>query len=206
MTLYHYWRSSCSWRVRWALQVKNISYQSQPIDLRIGEQYQRAYLQKNPQGTVPCLEVNGRYLADSLAIIEWLEEQQPQPGLLPTDPWTRAKVREFCGLINSIQAVQNLKVLQKFSANPAQKQLWAHHFIEQGLRSVEQRLIQHAGTYCFGGQLSAADLFLIPQVYNARRFGVNMHQFPHAARIDQHCRQLHSCEQAAPHNQPGAQP
>ncbi|MFW7377697.1 MAG: maleylacetoacetate isomerase [Oligoflexus sp.] len=204
MTLYHYWRSSCSWRVRWALAVKKLAYHSVPINLLANEQRQASYLQINPSGSVPCLSVQRRNLSESLAIMEWLEEQHPQPPLLPSDPWTRAQVREFCGIISSIQSVQNLKVLQYYSSQAQDRQQWARYFIEQGLQNIEKRLQMHAGSFCFGGQLSFADLFLIPQVYNAKRFTVNMQPYPLTESIYQRCLLLPECDQAAPHNQPGA--
>lgn len=204
MTLYHYWRSSCSWRVRWALELKKLAYQSVTVDLLKNEHRQASYLQINPSAAVPCLVTQGRQLSESMAIIEMLEDQYPQPPLLPSDTWGRAKVREFCSLISGIQASQNLKILQRYSADQRQRQNWAHYFIVQGLQAVEARLQRQAGTFCFGGRLTMADLFLIPQVYNAKRYGVNMHKFPIAERIYQHCLTLPECDKAAPHNQPGA--
>jgi len=204
MTLYHYWRSSCSWRVRWALAIKKIAYKSRPVDLLKNEHKQASYLQINPTGSLPCLVSQDRQLSESMAIIEWLDEQYPQPQLLPPNSWDRAKVREFCGIINGIQASQNLKILQRLSADSVHRQDWARYFIEQGFESIEKRLEQSAGVYCFGETLTMADLFLIPQVYNAKRFAVNMPAFPLTEGIYQRCLALTECDEAAPHNQPEA--
>ena len=202
--LYHYWRSSCSWRVRWALRHKGLIYQEQTIDLRIGEQYQASYLNINPSGSVPCLLVDQQVLSESTAIIEWLEENYPKDPLLPQNAWARARVREYCGIISSTQAAQNLKVLKKVSSDQKVRAAWAQDFIMQGLRAYELRLQQWGGTYSFGSQLSMADLWLIPQVYNALRFNVNMNQYPLAHAIYQRCLNLPDCDRSRPENQQGA--
>lgn len=207
LKLYHYWRSSSSWRVRWALEYKGIPYDSIPVNLLQNEQRSAAYTQKSPMQHVPMLEIDGKPLSESIAIMEWIEETYPQPPLLPSDSMTRATVRELCQLIAAdIQPIQNLKVMQYHSADPKERERWAHHWISQGLKAVEARLHQTAGTFSVGGALTMADLCLIPQVYNALRFNVDMNQFPLCRRIYEHCLKMPSCDKAAPHNQPGAQP
>ncbi|SMF20734.1 maleylacetoacetate isomerase [Pseudobacteriovorax antillogorgiicola] len=207
LTLYHYWRSSCSWRVRWALELKKIPYQSVAVNLLKNEQQDPVYTQKSPAGLVPCLEFGGQYLSESIAILEWLEERYPQMPLLPRNLWDRAKVRELVGLIASdTQPIQNLKVLKFRSSDQKERAVWAKHFISEGLVAYEKAIQKTVGTYSFGGQITFADLCLIPQVYNAHRFNVDMNQLPYCEAIYQRCLKLPSCDAAAPHNQPGAQP
>lgn len=206
LKLHHYWRSSSSWRVRWALEHKGVKYESVPVNLLQNEQRSAAYTQKNPMQNVPMLEVDGRPLTESIAIMEWIEETYPTPALLPADAASRATVRELTQIIASgIQPIQNLKVMQFFSSDAKERERWAHHWISQGLKAVEQRLRQTAGTFAVGGELTMADLCLIPQVYNAIRFNVNLDELPICRRIYEHCLKLPSCDKAAPHNQPGAQ-
>jgi maleylacetoacetate isomerase len=207
LQLYHYWRSSCSWRVRWALEIKGIPYRPIPINLLKDEQKSPAYLQINPSGTVPCLTAKGRNLTDSLAILEWLDEVYPQEKLLPADPWKRAEVRAFSMQIAAgIQPLANLRVIHRYSDDPQKRKEWIQHFITAGFHPVERHLEKNGRTFCFGDTLTMADLFLIPQVYNALRFDVNMAAFPLARRIYETCLQLGSCDRAAPHNQEGATP
>lgn len=205
ITLYHYWRSSCSWRVRWALIYKGIDFKEVLVDLRKGEQFDSAYKAINPSASVPCLKTQHEIITDSWAIIEWLEERYPLPSLLPNDPSSRAKVREVCGSISSIQAAQNLKILKRHSADPAKQALWAKSIIADGFEGLERKLQTSAGSYCFGGQLTMADLFLVPQVYNGLRFHVSMQAFPTIMSLYQKLRKLPHCLASAPENQTGAQ-
>jgi len=207
VTLYHYWRSSCSWRVRWALNHKNITYQSKIINLLQGEQRAPEFLLKNPQGMIPCLEIDGHVVNESLAILELLEEIKPSPSLLPTDPWMRQKARELSLLVvASIQPLQNLRILARLE-NQAQKDEWCRHVITEGLQAYEGILLKQnlAGTYSIGSQLTIADLCLIPQVYNAVRFHADLKLFPTCYGIYERCLKLPACDAAAPQNQPGAQ-
>ncbi len=207
ITLNHYWRSSSSWRVRWALEIKGKSYSSRPINLLKNEQLTPAYLAKSPLGLVPTLTYQGQSLTGSIAIIEWLEERYPTPALLPSNPWDKAKVRELASIIYSdTQPVQNLRIMRRHSSDPNQQQRWAYQAIEHGLTAFEQLLRSCSGSFCWGGQLTLADLCLIPQVYNAHRFKVDMGKFPICERIYRTCLALPSCDRAAPHNQPGATP
>lgn len=205
LILYHYWRSSCSWRVRWVLAHKQISYQSVPINLLKNEQQSPEYLAKNPQGFVPCLEVDGRILCESPAIIEWLEESYPQMPLLPRDPWARAQAREIASIIaTGIQPLQNLKAQRQHTSEPEAREAWARHWIETGMLLLENKLRDRSGLYCVGDDLSLADIFLIPQVYNALRYQVPMENFPRVSAIYQLCLSIPACEAAAPHRQEGA--
>lgn len=205
ITLYHYWRSSCSWRVRWALAHKNIPYNDVPINLLANEQNSPAFLAVNPGGFVPAIAFNGSIYGESLAILEWIEETFSHKPLLPQNPAERLRVRQICQVIASgIQPIQNLSVMRKHSGDSAEQAAWAKHWITIGLEKVEKLLAPNAGTYCFGGNLTLADLCLIPQVYNANRFNVDMSRFAAVARININCLKLQDCQTSAPHNQKGA--
>ncbi len=203
--LFHYWRSSCSWRVRYALALKGLNYKSTAVNLLKDEQSDLPYLQLNPAGLVPTLLVKGRPLTDSLAIVEWLEEAYPTPALLPKDPWARAQMRSFVMLISAgIQPLANLRTSKYHSADAEKKNEWNRHFITEGLIPVETLLRRESGSFSFGDTASMADVFLIPQVYNAHRFNVDMSRFPNAQRVYDAAMKTAACDAAAPHNQPGA--
>jgi len=214
MKLYGYWRSSSTWRVRIALEWKRIAYENCPVHLVKGggEQHAAEFRDKNPLGQVPTLELEGAReplrLTQSVAIIEYLEERFPEPPLLPAQAELRARAREIAEVINSgIQPLQNLSVLsqvkERFSADP---KAWAEYFIAQGLTALECRLLATAGKYCIGEAVSVADLFLIPQLYNARRFGVDLEPYPTLRRIERACEELDAFQRAHPTLQPDAEP
>jgi len=184
-TLYSYFRSSCSWRVRIVLALKNIKYNYEPISLLKGEQRSDEYKLVNPSGTVPCLVINGHSLSQSLSIMEYLEEIYPDPPLLPKgEPIERAVVRRLCNVICAdIQPVQNLKVLKK--AGDDRKMEWGHWAIHSGFVALEKMLAESAGKYCYGDEITMADCCLVPQVYNANRFKVDMSEFPIISRINE---------------------
>ncbi len=199
ITLYHYWRSSCSWRVRWALIYKKIPHKLIHLDLLKGEQRSEAYLSKNPAGLIPTLAVDGRYYAESLAILEWLEERYPRMPLLPTDPISRMLVRQLSlSIIAGTQPLQNLLVLNYLSSNEETRKETARHFISRGLRTYEQLIEKCSATYSFGGELSFADLALVPQCYNALRYGVDLAEFPLIKGIYKRCLTMDSCLKTAP--------
>ena len=206
LELFHYWRSSCSWRVRWALRHKGVAYQDRPINLLKNEQNSPEYLAVNPSGFLPALRTaDGTVYGESMAILEWIEEMFPQNPLLPSSPAERARVRQICQMIIAgTQPLQNLSVMRMYSTDQADQQAWSQHWIALGLAKVETVVAQHAGTYSVGGELSLADLCVVPQVYNAIRFNIPMDQFPTLKRINDHCITLASCDAAAPHTQPGA--
>jgi len=207
ITLYHYWRSSCSWRVRWALEYKGVRFTDVAINLLQNEQNSPAYLAKNPGGFVPALDVNGVVFGESLAIMEWLEEVYPSPSLLPQGPTERMRIRQVCQqIVSGIQPIQNLSVMRKHSSDQALQAEWARHWITLGLEKVEKLLSSSAGTYSFGGELTMADLCLVPQVYNALRINVDMSRFPVISAVNSNCMKLPSCEASAPHKQKGATP
>ena len=189
--LHHYWRSSSSWRVRWALSLKGIAYRAHAVDLLKGEQSEGEFLDnKSPMGLVPCLEIDGRALTESMAILELLEETHPEPPLLPKVPWRRARVRQLAELINSgTQPLQNLAVLRHRSKDPAEQKAWARHWIERGFSALERELGVVAregieGPYAAGESITMADLYLVPQVYNARRYDVDFAPYPRIVAVE----------------------
>ena len=200
LVLKHYWRSSCSWRVRWALAIKGISYQSMHIDLLRGEHKREDYLRGNPMGFVPVLVVDGKPYFESLAIIEWLDEVYSQRPLLPTDPVTRMVARQLAYMVSSgIQPLQNLTVQRYYSHDPQERLRYARHYIERGFNAYEQRLRELGpGTFSLGGEITLADICLIPQVYNALRFGCNLDSWPLIARVYQACLQTAACQKSSP--------
>uniref|UniRef100_A0A3Q3A164 Maleylacetoacetate isomerase n=1 Tax=Kryptolebias marmoratus TaxID=37003 RepID=A0A3Q3A164_KRYMA len=183
--LYGYFRSSCSWRVRIAFALKGIEYDQVPVNLIKdgGQQLKEQYKALNPMQQVPAVEIDGITLSQSLAVIQYIDETRPGPRLLPTDPKARAQVRIISDLIASgIQPLQNLYVLQKIGAEKVQ---WAQHFINRGFQALEPILKQISGKYCVGDEISMADICLVPQVYNAERFKVDVEQYPTIKRLNE---------------------
>lgn len=206
--LYHYWRSSCSWRVRWALALKGVAYESVPVNILNGEQNAPEYLAKNPAGFLPALTVDGRTVGESLAIIEWLEERWPAPALLPKDPLDRLHVRQLALTIAAgTQPLQNPSAIKYYLEDEKARGAAARHFVSRGLKVYEQLLGRgKVGRFSFGDSVTLADLCLIPQVYNAKRFDVDLAGTPQVARIYEACLKTDACERASPPNQPGATP
>lgn len=200
MVLKHYWRSSCSWRVRWALALKDLRYQSEHIDLLQGEQRSASFRRQNPQALVPVLVVDGVPRYESLAIIEWLDECYPHSPLLPLSPDERVLARQLAYMVScGIQPLQNMGAQRYYSSDPQARLRYARHYIERGFTAYERRLQQlGAGTFCMGGQVTIADLCLIPQVYNAKRFACDMHKFPLIDRVYRHCMQTSACQASSP--------
>jgi maleylacetoacetate isomerase len=207
LTLYHYWRSSCSWRVRWALALKGLNYESVPVNILTKEMLSPAHLARNPAGYLPVLAVDGRHFAESLAICEWLDEAYPEPPLLPRAPLERLAVRPLALTIASgTQPLQNPSAVAYYVPDEAQRAPHVKHWIERGLGVYEQ-LLQRGkpGQFSHGDQVTLADLCLVPQVYNAKRFGVDPGaRFPLLAGIYERCLATKACDLAAPHKQPGA--
>lgn len=207
--LHSYFRSSASWRVRIALAHKAIDYEYQPVHLLKdgGEQHSLDYRQLNPFRAVPTLEIDGLVLSESMAILEYLEETRPHAPLLPADPALRARARQMAEVVNAgIQPVQNLRVLQRlegtFQADQTAKTEWARHYITLGLQALEALVSQHGGSCSVGNSPSFADLCLVPQLYNARRFSVNLEDFPRLLQVEAHLSQLPSFAAARPEQQP----
>ncbi len=208
--LYDYWRSSAAYRVRIALNLKGIEYQQQSIHLvrAGGEQKSAAYRAINPMGLVPSLQVGDLNLTQSLAIIEWLEENYPQPALLPNDVDDRAWVRSVAQTVAcDIHPLNNLRVMQ-WLKNDAQITdevftNWYHHWINEGFQAIEKQLVMSSvsGLCCYGDEPGLADACLIPQVYNAERFACNLEAFPRIRTITDYCRKILAFEKALPENQ-----
>ncbi|XP_037343409.1 maleylacetoacetate isomerase isoform X3 [Pungitius pungitius] len=196
--LHGYFRSSCSWRVRIAFALKGIEYDQVAVNLIKdgGQQYKKL----NPMQQVPSVEIDGITLSQSLAVIQYIDETRPGPLLLPADPKKRAQVRMISDLIASgIQPLQNLHVIQKIGAEKAQ---WAQHFIERGFQALEPILKQTAGKYCVGDEISMADICLVPQVYNAERFKVDVEQYPTIKRLNQTLLEIEAFKVTNPSCQP----
>lgn len=209
MILHGYFRSTASWRVRIALGLKGLKAEQVSHHLRKGEQNAPAYLALNPQGLLPALVTNdGEVLTQSLAIIDYLEEIAPQPALLPADPVLKAQVRAVAQVVAcDIHPVQNLKVLQRLrdlGLSEEQVTQWAATTIEEGLDAVDQLLAKQSGPFAFGAEVSLADLFIVPQLGNARRFGVEL-RWPRLVELEQACMALDAFKDATPGNQPDAE-
>jgi maleylacetoacetate isomerase/maleylpyruvate isomerase len=207
--LYTYFRSSTAYRTRIALNYKNISFDQEAVHLLEGggQQNKPEYRQLNPAGEVPTLIHNGKVLSQSFAIIEYLDDIAPNPRLFPKDPFERAKVRQICEHINcGVHPIANLKVQQyltrELGATEEQKNRWIQYWIEQGMEALEKLLVSTAGTFAFGDELTAADLFIVPQVFSARRFGVNMDNYLTIKRVNETALKLDCFLKAHPHLQP----
>jgi maleylpyruvate isomerase len=210
MKLHGYFRSSASYRVRIALNLKGLSAHHLPHHLRKGEQRDPAYLAINPQGLVPTLEDDaGSILIQSLAIIEWLEETHPDPPLLPKDPLRRAKVRAFAQVVAcDTHPVQNLKVLARLRqlGLPEQEVTgWAAWANREGLSACDVLIAGEPGPFCFGAAPTVADLCLVPQLANARRFGVDLDGFPRLLQAETAAKNIQAFADAAPERQPDAE-
>lgn len=177
--LYSFLHSSCSRRVRYALAIKGIEYEQKTLNLNKNQHHNEDYRQLNAQGFVPVLEVNGHVISQSLSIIEYLDEVYPEKPLLPKDcPIKRADVRSLSSMIAAdIQPVQNLSVLRKV-AEFTDELAWGKWVVEKGFKTLEKSLESTHGRYCFGDDVTMVDLCLVPQVYNAKRFKVDLDQFP----------------------------
>jgi maleylpyruvate isomerase len=214
MKLYTFFRSSASYRVRIALNLKGLDYEQAPIHLRRGggEQLKPAYRVINPQALVPALEDDGRILSQSLAIIEYLEERYPKPPLLPSDAADRALVRSMALLIAcEVHPIQNLRVLNHLKSDHQQSDddtiRCARHWINLGFSALDEMVNSRSaqGEFCFGKTPTMADLCLVPQLANARRFGVDLASHPKLLAIEAACISLPAFAKAAPERQPDAE-
>lgn len=199
LTLFHYWRSSCSWRVRWALAAKEIPYETKAVNLLEAEHQSKDYKRLNPSGQVPCLKIGEHYISESLAIIEWLDETFPEPRLIPGNPWKKLEVRSLAYKIASgIQPIQNLSVMRKHHRERDEQLRWSRYWIEKGFLAVEKILEGTATRFACGSEVTLADLCLVPQVYNAKRFSVDLNHFPKIERVYENCLETKACQEAHP--------
>jgi maleylpyruvate isomerase len=213
LRLYSYWRSSSAWRVRIGLALKGRPFELQAVDLLAGEQFSEAHRARSPFAQIPVLEVDedGRTLrlVQSMAILEWLEERFPEPPLLPPDLAGRARVRALAEHVNSgTQPLQNAIVLKMLKERqPGWEKEWARVHIGRGLEALERAVGDgRAGRFCHGDAPGLADCYLVPQLYNARRFGVDLAPFPTLRRIEEACLALAPFQAAQPEHQPDAPP
>lgn len=211
MRLYTYFRSSAAFRVRIALNLKGIAHESLPVDLRPGRHRQAEYLARNPQGLVPALEDGGAVIGQSLAIIEYLEELQPQPPLLPRSALDRARVRSLAlAIACDIHPLNNLRVLNYLRSPLGQDEAavdtWYRHWIAEGFRALEEEARRSSGDgrHMFGTEVTLADVCLVPQMFNAHRFKCSVEPYPTLRGICGHLETLPAFARAAPAAQPDA--
>lgn len=207
MRLYTYFRSSAAYRVRIALNLKGMPYEAVPVNLLKGEQREEDYAAVNPQKRLPALDIGGTILTQSPAILEYLDEVYPEPPLLPADPLSRAKVRAIASIIGcDIHPLNNLGPLgylkNRLGHDQAVADEWYAHWVREGFAAVEALL--EPGPYACGPHVSLADLYLVPQVFNARRFRISLDAYPKIVAVDAACAELRAFQDAAPERQPDA--
>lgn len=210
MRLHGFFRSGASYRLRIALGMKGIPYEQKSYLLRRGDQRQPDYLKMNPQGLVPTLELDdGALLTQSIAILEWLEETHPEPAMLPKDPLERARVRAFAlAIACDVHPVQNLGVLKAVKAlghEEAEVNEWAKRVNGEGLDACEKMIADVKGPFCFGDKPTMADICLIPQLVNARRFGCDVSKWKRLLEAEAACNALPYFQAALPERQPDAE-
>ena len=212
MKLYGYWRSSAAYRVRIAMHLKGLTFESVPVHLVKdgGEQHKKAYTELNPTHLVPTLIDDDVILHQSIAIVEYLDDKYPSVAIYPENIVAKAKVKALAlDVACEMHPVNNLRVQQylvnHFSLPESDKLIWSHHWMNVGFLAVEQQLKVNSGKYCFGDIITMADICLVPQVYNAYRFNLDMSEFPNICRVAENCN-LHAAFIAAlPENQADAQ-
>ena len=208
LVLHSAWRSSAAYRVRIGLNLKGLAYEIAPVNLVSSQHLAPAYAALNPQRLLPALEVDGKVLTQSLAILEWLDETVPGYPLLPEDPYDRAVVRAMAQIIASdIHPVNNLRVLRALTdlgvAEP-DREAWIRRWITDGFTALEQMIVEHGQGYAFGSEPTLADCVLLPQVYNAERFKTDLTPFPNIVAIARHLAQIPPFAAAHPNTQPDA--
>jgi len=207
--LYGYWRSSATYRTRIALNLKNVSYKTVGVHLLKDEHVQPTHLARHPSGRVPILEIDGHRIGQSMAMIDYLDETRPEPPLLPRDPAERARVRDLKDqIVADIHPLNNTSTLARlrsqFGADDAAIASWYEHWIVRGF-SVLERMLPSTGNVCVGSRPTLADIVLVPQVANARRYPqIDLNQFPNILRIDAALRKIKAFHDAAPDQQPEA--
>jgi maleylpyruvate isomerase len=209
LRLHGYWRSTASYRVRIALNLKGAPYEQATYDLRTDAHKDLGYLSLAPHGLVPALESDDGVILESPAILEWLEERFPQPRLLPEDAFARAAVRAMAGLIGcDIHPLNNLRVLRalrsEFEAKPEAVERWIARWVGDGFAALEVLVARHGQGFAFGAEPTLADCYLVPQVYAARRFGVDLADFPAIRAAAAGAEALPAIQAAHPDRQPDA--
>jgi maleylacetoacetate isomerase len=209
VVLHGYFRSSAAFRVRIALNLKGIAYESRTYQLRKGEQHASRYLELNPQGLVPALEIDGEVLTQSVSIVEYLDETRPQPPLQPPGAAARARCRALAHLIScDVHPLNNLRVLQYLRGNlgvaETREREWYFHWLTAGFDALEALLEPLRGPFCWGDRPGLADICLIPQVFNARHWSFDMSPYARIRSVFDHAMRLPEFAQAAPDRQPDA--
>ncbi len=205
LTLFSYWRSSCSYRVRIALHYKNLAFQIKPVHLVRQEQSRQSYLFQNALGQVPSLVVGNQVINQTMAILFYLEDIHPKPRLLPFEK--KNLVIELSEIINSgTQPLQNFCVLKRLKAEGVNVEEWIKFWITRGLKAFQKRILGLSlkGKYSLGDHLTWADVFLVPQLYNARRFKIDLTDLKRLVEIEDHCLKLECFQKALPENQEDA--
>lgn len=205
LKLYNYYRSSASFRVRIALHLKGLQYEEIPVHLMKNEHNAAEFQRLNPQALVPVLQDGDKVITQSLSIIEYLEDVYPNPSLFPADSYHKALARSFALMIAAdIHPLNNLRVLKylttELGLSEDKKNQWYQHWIEKGLTALEENLNQskQVGDFCFGNQMTVADIFLVPQLFNARRFHCDLNAYPTLIRIDANCQKQPAFQAAWP--------
>ncbi len=207
LTLYNYFRSSTSYRASIALHWKGLEFEYRPVHLlnQGGEQFLPAYQQMNSAGEVPTLVHGDRNIGQSMAILQYLDEVFPQQPLFPKDSYEKAKVLQFCEGINCVHSLQNLKVLkfleQEFGAVSEKKEMWIQEWMGRNFEASEKSIAASSGTYCFGGDITAAECFLVPQIVSAQRFQVSTERYPTLMRVYESAMKLEPFIKAHPSRQ-----
>ena len=208
LTLYSAWRATSAYRVRIGLNLKGLAYDYVPVDLLAGEQHKAPYRAVNPQRFVPALDVDGRIITQSLPILEWLEEMQPEPPLLPSDLWDRQTVRAMCGIIASdIHPLNNTRVgraLAAMKVSDEGQKTWIQRWITDGFQVLEPMIAKHGKGWAFGDAPTMADCCVIPQVYSANRYAVDLTPFPAIRAVVERAAEHPAFDAAHPSRQPDA--
>jgi maleylacetoacetate isomerase/maleylpyruvate isomerase len=209
LVLHSYWRATAPYRVRIALNLKGLAFDYAAVNLLSGDQHAAAYRRLNPQELTPALETDeGRVLTQSLAILEWLEEVHPVPPLLPADPFDRARVRAMAALVAcDIHPLNNLRVQQQLTAmnvDAEARLAWTQRWIHDGFRALEPMIAAHTAGFAFGAEPTLADCLLIPQVYSAERYQVDLAAYPAIAAVAARCAATPAFQAAHPEQQPDA--
>lgn len=207
LTLYSYYRSGTSYRVRMALNYKGIAYEQTPVNLKEGDQHGPVYRRLNPQGLLPALQTSDGLLTQSPAILDWIEETHPEPALLPAGAHDRAKVRAAAAIIGcDTHPIQNLRILKYLKNELGQDQAavdaWSQHWIAEGFNAVERLIQQTKGPFAFGETPTLADIYILPQIYNAHRFGLDLKPYPRLRDIEGACEGVPAFRDAHPSRQP----